>query len=230
MALVELKSVWRSFGREPQAVHALREVDLAIEAGEMVVVRGRSGSGKTTLLNLLSGLDSPTRGTISVGGRDLSKLGDRALSRYRNTTVGYVFQAFHLETLRTVLANVTTPLLFTSLGGAATRARGLAALERVGLADKAKLPASTLSAGQRQRVALARALINEPAILLADEPTANLDAATADQIHAQILELARTHGKTVIWVSHDKDLSIPGCRTLQVEDGRVAELATSGAH
>jgi putative ABC transport system ATP-binding protein len=231
VALVELRELWRSFGREPHVVHALRDVSLDIDAGEMVIVKGRSGSGKTTLLNLLSGLDRPSRGMLRVAGRELSGLGDGALSRYRNAEVGYVFQAFHLEPRRSALANVTAPLLFTRLGPRATRERGLVALARVGLAERAHQRAGTLSAGQRQRVALARALINEPRILLADEPTANLDPATADQMRAMILAMARERGMTVVWVSHDRDLLVPGCRNLLVEDGLVSEqsVALSGA-
>lgn len=220
-----MRDLWRSFGRAPHVVHALKDAQLTVDAGEMVVIKGRSGSGKTTLLNLLSGLDTPTRGSLKIDGQELSGLGDWALSRYRNQQIGYVFQAFHLETRRSALANVTAPLLFSSLGRRATRERGMAALERVGLADRARQRAGTLSAGQRQRVALARALINQPRLLLADEPTANLDPSTADQVREMILCLAREHGMTIVWVSHDRDLELPGCRMITVEEGVVSEQA-----
>lgn len=224
MALVAIQGVWRSFGRPPDAFHALKDVTLEVEPGDFMVVKGRSGSGKTTLLNLLSGLDSPTRGTLTVRGRDLSRVGDGELSRYRNASVGYVFQAFHLENRRTALANVTTPLIFTGEGRKSRAAKGLAALEKVGLADRAHQTAATLSAGQKQRVALARALINDPEILLADEPTANLDVTTAEQIVELILGLSREQGRTIFLVSHEKDLVIPRCRHIAVEDGVVREV------
>ncbi len=223
MPLVRIQNVWRSFGKSPLLVHALKDVNLDVEAGDFLLITGRSGSGKTTLLNLISGLDSPTQGSITVRDRELARLGDAKLSRYRNAEVGYVFQAFHLETRRTALANVTTPLLFTSLGRKAGIERGMDALEQVGLADRAQQRAGTLSAGQRQRVALARALINDPSIILADEPTANLDAQTAGQIFEMILALVKDHDKTVILVSHDRDLVLPEVRQILVQEGVVSE-------
>jgi len=224
LPLIRIQNVWRSFGKAPTEFHALRDVNLEVEEGDFLVITGRSGSGKTTLLNLISGLDSPSKGSIMVRERELARLSDSKLSRYRNAEVGYVFQAFHLETRRTAIANVTTPLIFTSLGRAAGLAKGMQALEMVGLADRAKQKAGTLSAGQRQRVALARALINDPSIILADEPTANLDATTAEQIFGMILDLVKEQKKTVLLVSHDKDLVLPEVRHIHVEDGIVSEV------
>jgi putative ABC transport system ATP-binding protein len=224
MALIELRGVGRTYGRGPAAVRALADVDLDVEAGELVVVRGRSGSGKTTLLNLLAGLDKPTAGTITIGGQRITGLGDRALSRFRNRRVGYVFQAFYLESERSALENVMLPLVFAGIARAERRRRATELLGQVGLADKVSAPASNLSAGQRQRVALARALVNEPSVLLADEPTANLDSHTSDEVLELIGTLHRESGVTVVLVTHDRGLDGLGDRQLEVEDGVVREV------
>ncbi len=223
MPAIALKGVGRVFGRGETAVHALREVDLEVAAGEFVIVRGPSGSGKTTLLNLLAGLDQPTSGTVVVDGSDLTELGDGALSRFRNQHIGYVFQSFYLEPNRTAVENVSLPLVFASVSAAERRRRSAEFLARVGLASKVDVRARNLSAGQKQRVALARALINKPALLLADEPTANLDSHTGDEILALILELQRKDGVTVMLVSHERELSLPALRTLWVQDGRITD-------
>ncbi|MCA8921744.1 MAG: ABC transporter ATP-binding protein [Planctomycetes bacterium] len=223
MSAIHLQGVSRTYGQGSTAVRALADVDLEVEAGAFVMVRGRSGSGKTTLLNLLAGLDSPTAGSVRVAGQELSRLGDRALSRFRNQSVGYVFQAFYLESGRSAWENAALPLVFAGVPAAERRRRAGELLEQVGLGDKLDAPASNLSAGQRQRVALARALINRPSLLLADEPTANLDSRTSDGILQLIGELHERSGVTVVIVTHDHALDGIGTRDLTVEDGRVRE-------
>lgn len=223
MSAIELKGVSRTYGQGSTAVQALVDVDLEVAAGEFVMVRGRSGSGKTTLLNLLAGLDSPTAGSVQVAGQELSRLGDRALSRFRNRSVGYVFQAFYLESGRSAWENASLPLVFAGVPARQRRERACALLEQVGLGDKLDTPASNLSAGQRQRVALARALVNQPSLLLADEPTANLDSRTSDAILELIGRLHEQSGVTVVIVTHDHALDGIGTRDLLVEDGRVRD-------
>ncbi len=223
MTAIQLSAVGRVFGRGPTAVHALREVDLQVEQGEFVVVRGPSGSGKTTLLNLLAGLDHPSSGRVEVGGSDLTELGDGALSRFRNRHIGYVFQAFYLEPDRTAVENVELPLVFASVPARVRKTRAQQILEQVGLQDKLQVRARNLSAGQKQRVALARALVNKPELLLADEPTANLDSKTGDEILTLIYELHKQDKVTVMLVSHERELNLPPLRALWVQDGRITE-------
>jgi len=192
-----------------------------MESGELVVVMGRSGSGKTTLLNAIGGLDRPTAGSVLVDGDDLYARGDRALSRYRNERVGFVFQSFHLSADETALENVMVPFLFARRppDDAAERARR--ALSGVDLADQVDQPAGTLSAGQKQRVAIARAIVNEPDFVLADEPTGNLD----DRTGADIITLLRglvERGLGVVIVTHDPAVSAVADRALRIVDGRIA--------
>ena len=217
------------FGRGEAAVWALRDVDLTAEQGELVLVRGASGAGKTTLLNLLSGLDAPTHGTIEVADRDITRLNDRELSRFRNKHIGYVFQAFYLETNRSARENVSVPLVFAGVSTAERAERATRMLERVGLSNKVGVPASNLSAGQRQRVALARALVNEPELLLADEPTANLDSKTSREILALIREMHEREKVTIMLVTHEQDVTFEGARELWVDDGRITEHGRAGA-
>jgi putative ABC transport system ATP-binding protein len=200
---------------------ALDEIDLRVSAGEFVAVVGRSGSGKTTLLNLLAGIDRVTSGSISIDGTDIGDLGESGLARWRGTSIGLVFQFFQLLPTLTVLENVMLPMDFARvLNGRDRRTRGLALLERVGIAEQAdKLPA-TLSGGQQQRAAIARALANDPPVLLADEPTGNLDSATA----ASVLELFRSlaeSGKAIVMVTHDPEASGFASRTVTLADGVV---------
>ncbi|MBL4846830.1 MAG: ABC transporter ATP-binding protein/permease [Planctomycetes bacterium] len=217
-----LEGVSRRFGSGDLAVNALQGVDLRVERGSFVLVRGPSGSGKTTLLNLLGGLDAPSEGRVEVAGQELVALSDRALSRFRNRHVGYVFQAFYLEPQRSALDNVCLPLVLAGVPAPERRTRGEALLKRVGLESKFATPARDLSAGQRQRVALARALVTEPALLLADEPTANLDSQTSAEILELIRELHEGSDLTVILVTHEASLRYEGARELQVRDGLVA--------
>lgn len=229
MSHIELNGVGRLFGWGETAVWAVRDVHLTAERGEFLLVKGASGAGKTTLLNLLSGLDAPTHGKIEVEGRDITRLNDTELSRFRNKHIGYVFQAFYLETHRSARENVSVPLVFAGVSAADRAVRATSMLERVGLKDKVNVPASNLSAGQRQRVALARALVNEPALLLADEPTANLDSRTGRETLALIRDLHQRQQMTVVLVTHEKDVTFDGARELWFEDGRITEVERAGA-
>ncbi|MDJ0523211.1 MAG: ABC transporter ATP-binding protein [Planctomycetota bacterium] len=229
MSHIELDGIGRLFGRGATEVWALRDVHLAAEQGDFLLVKGASGAGKTTLLNLLSGLDAPTHGTIEVAGKDITGLNDKELSRFRNKHIGYVFQAFYLETRRSARENVAVPLVFAGVPAAERAERATRLLERVGLADKVDVPASNLSAGQRQRVALARALVNGPELLLADEPTANLDSKTSREILALIREVHEQEQVTVVLVTHDKEVVFDGARQIWVDDGRITEHERVGS-
>ncbi|MFC1706206.1 ABC transporter ATP-binding protein [Planctomycetota bacterium] len=229
MAAIELCSVGKVYGRGDAAVTALAGVDLRVERGEFVVTQGPSGSGKTTLLNLLAGLDRATAGTVRVAELDLGDMGDRALSRFRNRHVGYVFQAFYLEPRHTAVDNVALPLVFAGVRRHERRRRATMLLERVGLNQKLLSRADTLSAGQKQRVALARALVAEPSVLLADEPTANLDRRTGQEILDLLAEVNSNMGTTVVLVSHDDQTSVGSPRQLWVEDGRLTARQDTAA-
>ena len=200
---------------------ALDGISCAFASGELTVVIGRSGSGKTTLLNLLGGLDRPTSGTVEVDGEDLYARSDRALSRYHNERIGFVFQSFHLNGRETALENVLVPFLFARRPPRDRKDRGRTALAGVELADQVDQPAGTLSAGQRQRVAIARALVNEPDFVLADEPTGNLDQETGAGIIGHLESLAHQRGLGVVIVTHDPEITGVADRILRLENGRL---------
>ncbi len=204
------------------AVHALRGVTLEVMRGERVGLLGKSGSGKSTLLNLLGGLDHATSGSLHVGGRDLDKLSRRELSRFRSATVGMIFQSFNLIPSRTALENAELPLIFAGRSARERRALARAALESVGLGDRLHHRPTELSGGENQRVAVARALVNQPEIVLADEPTGNLDSDTAAEVMGLLLDRARRHNTTLILVTHDEELA-RSCtdRVLRLKDGRL---------
>jgi putative ABC transport system ATP-binding protein len=219
-SLVRLRNVGRVYPRGSGAVVALAEIELHVEEGEFLAVTGPSGSGKSTLLAILGLLDRPTRGEYALGGVDVAGLDDVALSRLRNRSIGFVFQSFHLIPHLTVLENVETPLLYGPVPPREWRARALACLERVGLAPRADHTPSELSGGEAQRAAIARALVAQPRVLLADEPTGNLDSATGEQIAELLTELNR-EGRTVILVTHEADLTRRARRTIRLRDGRI---------
>jgi putative ABC transport system ATP-binding protein len=216
--MIRLDRVSKVFRRGAQSVRALEDVSLTIERGECVAIVGPSGSGKTTLLQILGCLDVPTTGTYTLDGQRVDGLEDDALSRVRNRRIGFVFQSFNLLPRTTALENVETPTLYTDRPPPPDAARRL--LERVGLAQRADHYPTELSGGEQQRVAIARALIMQPALLLADEPTGNLDRATGDQIFTLLRDLRRD-GFTVVLITHDPHLAAEVPRTIRLEDGRV---------
>jgi putative ABC transport system ATP-binding protein len=208
-------------------VRALQGVDLDVETGEFVAVLGRSGSGKSTLLNLLGGLDRPTTGSLDVDGHDLVRLSEAGLARFRAGTVGFVFQSFHLQPRFAAWENVSLPLVFAGVARGERRRRAFALLERVGLTARADHRPSQLSGGEQQRVALARSLVAAPRLLLADEPTGNLDTATSDAILDLLAEVHRG-GATVVLVTHDAELAAARAdRSVHMVDGRMADALSS---
>jgi predicted ABC-type transport system involved in lysophospholipase L1 biosynthesis ATPase subunit len=212
----------KSYGASAAPVFALRGVSLQVERGERAALLGKSGSGKSTLLNLLGGLDRPTSGDLDVAGHDLRRLSGRELARYRSRTVGMIFQAFNLIPSRTAVQNVELPMVFAGLPPHQRRIEARRALEAVGLGARLQHRPSQLSGGENQRVAVARALVNRPDIVLADEPTGNLDSATARDVIALILDHVRVHQATLILVTHDEELAA-ACttRVLRLKDGQL---------
>ena len=220
MSLVTLDRVGKTYGTAAAPVHALRDVTVAIAAGERVALLGKSGSGKSTLLQLLGGLDRPTDGRIAVAGHDLAALSANGMAAYRQSTVGMIFQAFHLVASRTALENVELPLIFAGRPRRDRRTAARAALEAVGLEHRLAHRPAELSGGERQRVAIARALVTGPALLLADEPTGNLDTATAAEVMGLVLDRVRAAGMTLVLVTHDEDLAGRAAdRILRLTDG-----------
>ncbi len=218
--LVALREVVRVYPRGATEVVALAGVSLEVREGEKLVIMGPSGSGKTTLLSILGCLDRPTRGEHLFDGRRVEALGDDELSRLRNRSIGFVFQAFHLIPQLTVAENVETPLLYEGASPAGWRPRALRALERVGLAARADHRPTELSGGEAQRAAIARALVTEPRLVLADEPTGNLDTATGEEI-AALLDDLHARGRTVVIVTHNESLARRAERVVRLRDGRI---------
>jgi len=223
--LYEVRSVARFFQRGPSTVRALDGVELDIGAGEFVAVVGPSGSGKTTLLQLLGALDRPSEGTVRFEGEDLGALGDAALADLRLRTFGFVFQQFNLIPTLTAVDNVEAAIAPAGVDDNEARARSLALLEEVGLADRATHLPSHLSGGEQQRVGIARALVKEPRVILADEPTGNLDTATGADVISLLAGLASARGTTVIVATHDESLARMAPRRITVRDGKATEAA-----
>jgi putative ABC transport system ATP-binding protein len=218
--LIELAGIERVFRLGDSEVHALHELDLAIDAGEYVAVMGPSGSGKSTLLNLIGLLDRPTAGTYRLEGRDVTTLSAQEQAHVRSTRIGFVFQSFHLVPRLTAAENIALPMMLAGVPAAERAQRVARALDDYGLADRAHHRPDQLSGGQRQRVAIARATIMQPAMILADEPTGNLDRATGDEV-VRLLEELNARGVTLIVVTHDAALGRRARRRIDMEDGMV---------
>ena len=218
--VIQLENVHREYRVGAERIHALDSANLVVRENEYVAVMGQSGSGKSTLMNVLGCLDRPTAGRYLLGGDDTGRMTDGRLAQARNERIGFVFQSFELLGRLTALKNVEMPLVYSRLPWRQRRRRALAALERVGLADRVTHRPSQLSGGQKQRVALARALICDPSILLADEPTGNLDSRTSHEIMA-LFEALHRHGQTVIMVTHDAEIAQHALRIVQMRDGRI---------
>jgi putative ABC transport system ATP-binding protein len=214
--------VSRTYELDGVTVPALRGVSLRIEPGDYVAVVGTSGSGKSTLMHLLGGLDRPTAGTLLIGGRDVSALSPPEMARLRNETIGFVFQSFHLLARTTAQDNVALPLVYRGVGRRERRARAVAMLERVGLAHRVDHRPNQMSGGEQQRVAIARALVTGPSVLLADEPTGNLDSATGRSVLA-LLESLNADGVAVVLVTHDRDVAARARRQIVMRDGLIVD-------
>jgi putative ABC transport system ATP-binding protein len=220
MALIEVRDLWKTYVMGSEEIHALRGVSLQIERGEYVAIMGPSGSGKSTLMNLIGCLDTPTKGSYLLNEKQVSQMNDNELAQIRNEEIGFVFQTFNLLPRASALQNVELPLVY---GGVATRdrqARAKAALEKVELGSRMSHKPNELSGGQRQRVAIARALVNNPSILLADEPTGNLDSKTGNEIMALFARLHQA-GNTIVLVTHEADIAAFAHRTIHLRDGQV---------
>ncbi len=220
--IIVVSNVAKVYDTGAVLVHALRGVSLTVQPGEMVAVMGPSGCGKTTLLNCMSGIDEPTSGSITIEGTDLAELDDNTKTSYRARRMGFIFQFYNLLPVLTAVENVELPLLVSGVPPKQARAQAQAALERVHLLEWAGHRPSQLSGGQRQRVTIARALVNHPAIVWADEPTGDLDSATADDIMALMQELNRSEGLTFMIVTHDPGIAARCHRTIYMQDGGIA--------
>lgn len=219
--VIVTENIWKTYVMGEQEVHALRGVNLRIRHNEYVAIMGPSGSGKSTLMNLIGCLDSPSQGTYHLNGHDVSSLSDDELARIRNKEIGFVFQTFNLLARATALHNVELPLIYNGTGGAARIARATAVLESVGLGTRMHHKPNEMSGGQRQRVAIARALVNSPSIILADEPTGNLDSKTGIEIMALFEDLHRL-GNTIVLVTHEPDIAEHANRVVTIRDGVIA--------
>jgi len=219
-AVIVTRNLQRAYDIGGEVVHALRGVDVVIRKNEFVAIMGPSGSGKSTLMNLIGCLDSPTAGEYWLNGHRVSELDDDELARIRNKEIGFVFQTFNLLPRATALHNVELPLVYAGLGSKERRALASDALARVGLSDRVQHRPNELSGGQRQRVAIARALVNSPSILLADEPTGNLDSATSEEIMG-LFEALHREGQTIVVVTHEVDIAAHALRQVHLKDGHV---------
>ncbi|HMN42607.1 MAG TPA: ABC transporter ATP-binding protein [Phycisphaerales bacterium] len=225
MALIECRSLSRTYRRGPETITPLDSLDLDVESGDFLALMGPSGSGKTTLLNLIAGIDRPTAGSLHIGGVDVGSLSRARLADWRSGAVGYIFQLYNLVPVLTAYENVELPLLLQRLSSRQRHERVAAALSLVGIADRADHYPRQLSGGQEQRVAIARAIVADPAIIVADEPTGDLDKASAAAIMDLLKRLNQEVGKTLIMVTHDPGCAEHAARTLHLDKGRLVEHA-----
>jgi putative ABC transport system ATP-binding protein len=225
MTLIKMKGITKNYEMGEAMVHALRGIDLDVEGGEFLAIVGPSGSGKSTLMNLIGCLDRPTEGEYHLDGRKVDDLSDDDLAHIRNKSIGFVFQTFNLLPRTNCLHNVELPLLYSSISRKDREKRALSILERVGLGDRVYHNPNELSGGERQRVAIARALVNDPTIVLADEPTGNLDSKTGSEIMAIFSEL-NAEGKTIVLVTHEKYIAEYSRRVIYLRDGQVINEET----
>jgi putative ABC transport system ATP-binding protein len=222
-AVIELNDICKVYQMGEVEVHALRGVSLKVEAGEMMTIMGPSGSGKSTMMNIIGCLDQPSDGTYRLDGKDVSRLEDDQLAEIRNHKIGFVFQTFNLLARTTALENVMLPLIYAGAGRTERQKRAREALESVGLAERTNHMPNELSGGQQQRVAIARALVNNPAIILADEPTGNLDSKSGEEVMAILQWLNRYRGITVVLVTHDSRIAQHTSRIIHLYDGLITE-------
>jgi putative ABC transport system ATP-binding protein len=223
--LIEIRELAKVYARGKQKVEVLHHIDLGIAEGDFLALMGPSGSGKTTLLNLIGGLDTPSAGSISVGGQRIDQLGAGALAKWRAANVGFVFQFYNLMPMLSAQRNVELPLLLTRLSSAERRQRASIALQLVGLAERASHKPTELSGGQQQRVAIARAIVSDPTLLVCDEPTGDLDRQSAEDVLGLLRTLNREHGKTIVMVTHDPKAAEYANHTLHLDKGTLVEQA-----